>query len=97
MVVSDFESNQRVIMASKYLSRMLRNRSLCSQCSLPLNKDKVHSSHGIGELKCDVTAAISVFDKRFSLQFSDIAEKVTTGDSRFHLLFFLLYLSYRPS
>uniref|UniRef100_A0ACD5VM29 Uncharacterized protein n=1 Tax=Avena sativa TaxID=4498 RepID=A0ACD5VM29_AVESA len=78
-VVSEFESNLRVIMASKYLSRMLRNRSLCSQCNLPLNKDKVlkeHSSHGIEELTRDVNAAISIFDRRFSLQVFDIAEKI---------------------
>ncbi|XP_047057254.1 uncharacterized protein LOC124663619 [Lolium rigidum] len=81
MVVSDFESNLRVSMASKYLSRMLRNHSLCSECSLPLNKDmalKEQSSHSIEELTRDVTAAISIFDKRFSLQFSDIAEKILT-------------------
>ncbi|CAM0881371.1 unnamed protein product [Alopecurus aequalis] len=89
-VVSDFESNLRVIMASKYLSCMLRNRALCSQCSLPLNNDKFlqeHSSHGIEELTCDVTAAISIFDKRFSLQTSDIAEKILTFCCNDGLLF----------
>jgi hypothetical protein len=52
---------------------------------------KEQSSHGIEELTCDVTAAISIFDKRFSLQFSDIAEKVTTGDNSFHLVLFALF------
>lgn len=86
-------------MASNYLSRMLRNHFLCAHCGLPLAKDKVlkeHNSHGIEELTRDVSAAISIFDKRFSLQFYDIAEKVTSGDSSFFLLF-LQSLSYKPS
>lgn len=67
-------------MASKYLSRMLRNQSLCSRCSLPLTKDKVlkeFNSNHVNELSRDVKAALQVFDKKFSLQVADIAEKVT--------------------
>lgn len=62
-------------MASKYLSLLLRNHSFCSQCGLPLTIE--YNSHRIEELAHDVKAAISIFDKRFSLKFADIAEKVT--------------------
>lgn len=89
-VISDLESNLKVTMASKYLSRMLRNHSLCSKCSLPLTKDKFlkePNSHAIEELTRDVTAAISIFGKRFSLQFSDIAEKILTFSCNDGLLF----------
>ncbi|EMS54875.1 DmX-like protein 1 [Triticum urartu] len=80
-VVNDVESELKVTMASNYLSRMLRNHFLCAHCGLPLAKDKVlkeHNSHGIEELAHDVSAAISIFHKRFSLQFYDVAEKSTS-------------------
>ncbi|VAH76452.1 unnamed protein product [Triticum turgidum subsp. durum] len=89
-VVNDVESELKVTMASNYLSRMLRNHFLCAHCGLPLAKDKVlkeHNSHGIEELTRDVSAAISIFDKRFSLQFYDVAEKILTSCSHDGLLF----------
>ncbi|XP_048563439.1 uncharacterized protein LOC125543966 isoform X2 [Triticum urartu] len=89
-VVNDVESELKVTMASNYLSRMLRNHFLCAHCGLPLAKDKVlkeHNSHGIEELAHDVSAAISIFHKRFSLQFYDVAEKILTSCSHDGLLF----------
>uniref|UniRef100_A0A0D9V1Y4 RAVE complex protein Rav1 C-terminal domain-containing protein n=1 Tax=Leersia perrieri TaxID=77586 RepID=A0A0D9V1Y4_9ORYZ len=80
-VVSDVESNLKITMASNYLSLMLRNHSLCSQCSLPLTKDKVlkeFDSNHVDALSRDVKTAIQVFDKKFSLNVADIAEKVLT-------------------
>lgn len=87
-VISDIESNLKVTMASKYLSRLLRNHLFCSQCNASLSEDKVlneYNSHQIEELTCDLTAVISIFDRRFSLKFSDIAEKVMLGDHSFEL------------
>nr|CAB3473281.1 unnamed protein product [Digitaria exilis] len=67
-VISDIESNLKVTMASKYLSRLLRNHLFCSQCNASLSEDKVlneYNSHQIEELTCDLTAVISIFDRRF--------------------------------
>ncbi|KAK8452923.1 hypothetical protein SEVIR_5G198200v4 [Setaria viridis] len=78
-VISDIVSNLKVTMASKYLSRLLRNHLFCSQCNASLSKDKVlndYTSRQIEELTQDVTAVISIFDRRFSLKFADIAEKI---------------------
>ncbi|OEL19860.1 DmX-like protein 1 [Dichanthelium oligosanthes] len=78
-VISDIESNLKVTMASKYLSRLLRNHFLCPQCNASLSEDKVpneYNSHQIEELTRDVTAVISIFDRRFSLKVADIAEKI---------------------
>uniref|UniRef100_A0A0E0MXX2 RAVE complex protein Rav1 C-terminal domain-containing protein n=1 Tax=Oryza rufipogon TaxID=4529 RepID=A0A0E0MXX2_ORYRU len=96
-VVSDVESNLKITMASKYLSRVLRNQSLCSRCSLPLTKDKVlqeFNSNHVNELSRDVKAALQVFDKKFSLQVADIAEKILTfccNDGIFFLAYVLLW------
>ncbi|KAG8051653.1 hypothetical protein GUJ93_ZPchr0001g33135 [Zizania palustris] len=101
-VVSDVESNLKITLASKYLSHVLRNRSLCSQCSLPLTKDKVikeFNSDHIDALSCDVKAALSVFNKRFSLKVGDIAEKILTfccNYDIFFLAFVLLWNSQSP-
>jgi hypothetical protein len=73
-------------MASKYLSSLLRKHSLCSQCNTSLSEEKVlneYNNHQIEKLMCDITAVISIFDKRFSLKFADIAEKVMLLDSCF--------------
>ncbi|CAL4963239.1 unnamed protein product [Urochloa decumbens] len=78
-VISDIESNLKVTMASKYLSRLLRNHLFCSQCNASLCEDKVfygYSSRQIEELTRDVTEVISILDRRFSLKFADIAEKI---------------------
>ena len=78
-VISDFESNLKITMASKYLSHLRRNHLFCSQCNASLSEDKVlndYDDHQIEELTRDVTAVMSVFDRRFSLKFADIAEKV---------------------
>ncbi|KAL6608107.1 hypothetical protein ACP70R_041170 [Stipagrostis hirtigluma subsp. patula] len=78
-VVTDIESNRKVTMAAKYLSRLLRNHSPCSLCNVSLSRDKVlnkYNSHQIEELERDVKAAMLIFDKRFSLKFADIAEKM---------------------
>ncbi|KAL6884562.1 hypothetical protein ACP4OV_010498 [Aristida adscensionis] len=78
-VVTDIELNLKVTMASKYLSRLLRNHSLCSVCNVSLSRDKVlneHNSQQTEELERDVMAAMLIFDKRFSLKFTDIAEKM---------------------
>ncbi|XP_052140399.1 uncharacterized protein LOC127760221 isoform X2 [Oryza glaberrima] len=96
-VVSDVESNLKITMASKYLSRMLRNQSLCSRCGLPLTKDKVlkeFNSNHVNELSRDVKAALQVFDKKFSLQVADIAEKILTfccNDGILFLAYVLLW------
>jgi hypothetical protein len=85
-VISDMESNLKVTMASKYLSRLVRNHLFCSQCNASLSTDKVlndYTSHQIEELTRDVTAVISIFDRRFSLKFADIAQKVMLEDSFF--------------
>lgn len=88
-VVSDIESNLKITMASKYLSLLLRNHSFCSQCGLPLTEE--YNCHRIEELARDVKAAISIFDKRFSLKFADIAEKILTFCCN-HGLLFLAYV-----
>ncbi|XP_062213038.1 uncharacterized protein LOC133913785 [Phragmites australis] len=78
-VVSDVASDLKVTMASKYLSRLLRSHPLYSQYNASLSKDKVlneYNSHEIEELTRDAMAAILIFDKRFSLKFADIAEKI---------------------
>uniref|UniRef100_A0A0E0JK06 RAVE complex protein Rav1 C-terminal domain-containing protein n=1 Tax=Oryza punctata TaxID=4537 RepID=A0A0E0JK06_ORYPU len=96
-VVSDVESNLKITMASKYLSRMLRNQSLCSRCSLPLTKDKAlkeFNSNHVDELSRDVKAALQVFDKKFSLKVADIADKILTfccNDGIFFLAYVLLW------
>ncbi|KAJ1283904.1 hypothetical protein BS78_03G163200 [Paspalum vaginatum] len=78
-VVSDVESNLKVTMASKYLSSLLRKHPLCSQCIASLSEDNIlieYKDHQIEKLTRDVTEVISIFDKRFSLKFADIAEKI---------------------
>jgi hypothetical protein len=85
-VISGIESNLKLTMASKYLSSLLRKHSLCSQLNAPLSEEKVlneYNNHQIEKLTCDITTVISIFDKRFSLKFADIAEKVTLVDNSF--------------
>ena len=87
-VISDFDSDLKITMASKYLSHLLRNHLFCSQCNASFSNDKVlskYNSHQIKEFKHDVMEAILIFEKRFSLIFTDIAEKVTPRDNSFFL------------
>ncbi|XP_015699102.1 uncharacterized protein LOC102707069 [Oryza brachyantha] len=101
-VVSDVESNLKITMASKYLSRMVRNHSLCSYCSLPLTKDKAlkeFDSNHVNDLSRDVKAALHVFDKKFSLNVADIAEKIlafSCNNGIFFLAYMLLSSSISP-
>ncbi|CAL4956245.1 unnamed protein product [Urochloa decumbens] len=77
--ISDIESNLKVTTASKYLSRLLRNHLLCSQCNASLCEDKVlydYNSRQIEELTRDVTEVISILDRMFSLKFAGISEKI---------------------
>lgn len=77
-VVSDVESNLKVTMASKYLSSLLRKHIFCSRCNASLSEDNmfIEYKEQIEKLTHDVTAVILIFDKRFSLKFSDIAEQI---------------------
>lgn len=89
-VISGIESNLKLTMASKYLSSLLRKHSLCSQLNAPLSEEKVlneYNNHQIEKLTCDITTVISIFDKRFSLKFADIAEKILIFCSHDGLLF----------
>ena len=93
-VISDFESDLKITMASKYLSHLLRNHLFCSQCNASLSEDKVlndYDSHQIEELTRDVTAVMLIFDRRFSLKFADIAEKVMLGDNIIFYFFHFLW------
>ncbi|WVZ70093.1 hypothetical protein U9M48_018789 [Paspalum notatum var. saurae] len=82
-VISNVESNLKVIMASAYLSSLMRKHPVCSQCNASLFEDNAlieYKDHQIEKLTRDVTEVISIFDKRFSLKFADIAEKVMLVD-----------------
>ncbi|TVU34091.1 hypothetical protein EJB05_15917, partial [Eragrostis curvula] len=101
-VVHDVESNLKVTMASKFLSRLLRNHSCCLHCNASFSNDKVlnkYNIHRIEELTRDIMAAISVFEKRFSLKFTDIAEKILifcSSDGLLFLAYLLLWSSGSP-